>query len=102
VSGQEARATARKVEYTVRWEIQLWASSPEEAAAVAREIQLDPDSLATVFRCHPSKPTRGRVQTVVDVAADGGARDITVRVPRFDGSTCLVHDNAARAREVQP
>jgi len=36
-------------EYRVRWEIDLSADSPEEAATEARRIQLDPDSIAQVF-----------------------------------------------------
>ena len=35
--------------YRVRWEIDLDADTPEEAAATAAMIQRDPDSLATVF-----------------------------------------------------
>ena len=36
-------------EYTVRWEIEISAASPEEAARMALDIQRDPTSLATVF-----------------------------------------------------
>lgn len=36
--------------YTVTWEIDLEAESAVEAAQKAREIQLDPDSLATAFK----------------------------------------------------
>jgi hypothetical protein len=35
--------------YTVRWEIDIDADTPEEAATRARAIQLDPDSAATFF-----------------------------------------------------
>ena len=35
--------------YRVSWEIDIDADSPEEAARKAREIQLRPDSHATVF-----------------------------------------------------
>ena len=35
--------------YMVAWDIDIDADSPEEAARKAREIQLDPHSLATVF-----------------------------------------------------
>lgn len=35
--------------YLVRWNIDIFATSPEEAAAQALEIQRDPASLATVF-----------------------------------------------------
>ena len=37
-------------EYFVRWSIELEADSPEDAARQAREIQLDPDSTALVYR----------------------------------------------------
>jgi len=37
------------MEYTVRWEIQLDAGSPEEAAFKALEVQRDPNSTANVF-----------------------------------------------------
>jgi len=37
------------MEYRVTWIIELDAESPEEAARLARAIQLDPDSLATHF-----------------------------------------------------
>lgn len=35
--------------YTVIWEIQVWASSHEEAAKQALEIQQDKDSTGTIF-----------------------------------------------------
>ena len=37
-------------EYFVTWRIELSANSPEDAARQAREIQLDPDSTALVYR----------------------------------------------------
>ena len=37
------------VMYDVTWRIELDAEGPDDAAKKAREIQLDPDSLATVF-----------------------------------------------------
>ena len=36
-------------EYHVTWEIEVVAESELEAAKEARRIQLDPDSIATVF-----------------------------------------------------
>jgi hypothetical protein len=50
-------------QYYVEWRIDVWASSPEEAARLAHEIQQDPDSLATTF--HVATPDGF---TVVDVA----------------------------------
>ena len=35
--------------YDVMWNVPVDAESPGGAARIAREIQLDPDSLATVF-----------------------------------------------------
>lgn len=35
--------------YVVTWTIEIEATSPEVAAQMARDIQLDPDSIATVF-----------------------------------------------------
>ena len=35
--------------YVVTWTIEVEATSPEVAAEMARDIQLDPDSIATVF-----------------------------------------------------
>jgi spore germination protein YaaH len=37
------------MDYLVTWRIDLDADSFEDAARLAREIQLDPDSLATYF-----------------------------------------------------
>lgn len=36
-------------EYTVTWNIDIVADSPEEAAKIARVIQLDPESTAEYF-----------------------------------------------------
>jgi len=36
-------------EYTVRWEIEVTADSPKEAAEAARETQLDENSEALYF-----------------------------------------------------
>ncbi len=47
--------------YKVMWEIDISADSPEEAARRAREIQLDPESWATVFVVRGGY-VRGRVE----------------------------------------
>ncbi len=39
----------------VQWAIDLDANSPEEADKKAREIQLDPESTATVFKVTDEK-----------------------------------------------
>ena len=36
-------------QYYVEWRIDVWASSPEEAARKALDLQRHPGSLATVF-----------------------------------------------------
>lgn len=51
--------------YHVTWEIDIEADSPEEAATVARYIQLDPENIATVFAVD-----HGDTRTVVDVETD--------------------------------
>ena len=41
-------------EYYIEWRIEISAQSPEEAARKARQIQLNPQSIATVFHVYPS------------------------------------------------
>lgn len=41
--------------YVVSWSIDIEASSPEDAATRAREIMLDPESIATVFEVTNAK-----------------------------------------------
>ena len=36
--------------YYVTWDIEVEADTPVEAAKMAREIQLDRDSIATIFK----------------------------------------------------
>ena len=36
--------------YLVKWEIDIWANSPKEAAKEALKIQRDPNSEAVVFK----------------------------------------------------
>lgn len=55
------------MEYLVTWTIDISADSPEEAAEIAREFQLRPDSLATVFVVH-NKDTH--IKTRVDLLGD--------------------------------
>ena len=40
-------------DYRVKWEIDLFADSPEQAAKLALEIQRDPKSSALVFDVSP-------------------------------------------------
>jgi len=49
------------MEYTVNWVVNVDADSPEEAAKICREMQLDKDSIATVFNIVDNK---GNVTTV--------------------------------------
>lgn len=53
-------------EYLVTWTIQLEATSYEHAATLAREIQLDRDSTATVFKVQAPEDVDGGSE--VDVA----------------------------------
>lgn len=57
-------------DYRVTWEIEVSAESPEVAAKQAREIMLDPDSLATSFEVQEFSPIY-----VIDVGS-GGARRV--------------------------
>jgi hypothetical protein len=41
--------TSKLTPYRVTWEIEVDAKSPEDAALLARNIQLDPESAATHF-----------------------------------------------------
>lgn len=43
------KVSKKEREYYIEWHIELSAASREEAAKLARKIQLDPDSTATVF-----------------------------------------------------
>jgi hypothetical protein len=38
-----------KREYIVTWRIELTAESPHDAVQIARRIQLDPESSATIY-----------------------------------------------------
>lgn len=46
--------------YTVRWEIEIDAETPEEAAREALKIQRDPESTATVFDVEPESKAAGK------------------------------------------
>jgi hypothetical protein len=46
------------MEYRVKWEIDVDARSPREAAHKALKIQRDPESIATVFEVGYHKKTR--------------------------------------------
>ena len=52
-------------EFVVRWEINIDAKTPEEAAREALTIMLDPESTATVFDVY--RPSLGQI-TMVDLA----------------------------------
>lgn len=51
-------------QYLVTWIIDIYAESPEDAAAQARKIQLDPKSVATVFDVQDQK---SNVTTSIDL-----------------------------------
>lgn len=55
-------------DYRVRWEIDVTADTPQEAAIIARRIQLDTDSTATVFEIRhmvAKLPTKAQKAAVV-------------------------------------
>jgi hypothetical protein len=65
--------------YRVRWEIDLDAESPLEAAALARATQLDPDNIATsfevVYRDLADLADNGSLKPVlIDFDTEGNAR----------------------------
>jgi hypothetical protein len=65
INTQDNRGTSQMKklqDYRVTWEIDVYAPSPRHAARVAREIQRDPGSIATVFTV---KTKRGEPVTVV-------------------------------------
>lgn len=64
-------AFERQINYAVRWEIDIVASSPEEAATQALRIQRDPESVATCFE----------VAEVADVRASADARWTMIELP---------------------
>lgn len=52
--------------YRVSWVIELDAESPVEAAALALEIQRDPESIATVFEVQEVAGPSGQVDLCLD------------------------------------
>lgn len=50
--------------YTVTWEINEYADSPEEAARQARARLLDPGSIADVFEVIDEDPDTGLLRSV--------------------------------------
>jgi hypothetical protein len=50
-------------EYRVVWEIELYATSPRNAARQALEIHRDPESTATVFDVYQLKPMPKNILT---------------------------------------
>ena len=65
-------------EYLIRWEINIDADSPEEAARIALEIQRDPASQATIFTAYEDNDETRPAVTVnpeavmVDLFEDNG------------------------------
>lgn len=56
--------------YIVKWEIDIEADTPREAAQMARKIQLRPDSTATVFDVQKSDTVGSRSPTRIDLIDD--------------------------------
>jgi rubrerythrin len=55
------------VKYRVRWEIEIEAGSPREAAGQAFAIHRDPNSIATVFQVVESTHSKERGGEIIDV-----------------------------------
>jgi len=53
--------------YRIVWAIDLDADSPEAAAKQARQIQLDPNSIATVFDCYEQRKGKRAIKHTVDL-----------------------------------
>ncbi len=56
--------------YLVQWSIDIEAETPREAAEKAREIQLDPESIATVFRVMDFESDKFGVRMIYDESFD--------------------------------
>lgn len=56
-------------EYTIVWEIQIEADSPEEAARLARAVQLDPNAQVGAFDVW-DKSTRPATVTFIDLTPE--------------------------------
>lgn len=50
--------------YKVRWEIDIEANTPEQAAVLALAIQRDPSSIATVFDVKDSRGVSIEIDTL--------------------------------------
>ena len=57
-------------QFHVTWEIEVWAADPTDAARKAREIQLRPESIATVFVVQDSR----NLMHEVDLSVPDGSR----------------------------
>ena len=81
------------MELRVSWHIDVDADSPEEAAKLAREIQLDPNSLATYFTVTSEEDATKEVNLA---HMPEKAQPVFVTVPLEDG---LVGDVRVYASE---
>ena len=68
--GPSRRNTRIDMEYRVKWEIDVTADSPEEAARLARAMQTSPDTTATVFDVTPvlERPAKTPTTVRIDLA----------------------------------
>ena len=63
--------------YSVRWDIDVWARNPREAALKARYAQVRSDSIAKVFDCRAnSGPLNGQTVRIDLCEADQGQQDV--------------------------
>lgn len=59
-------------EFKVKWEIDIYAESPEDAARAALRIQRDPKSAATVFEVRENNPDPlATTEETIDVGPEG-------------------------------
>ena len=51
---------AEKIKYRVVWAVELFADDPEDAALKAREYQLEPEGLHTLFNVYLYNDLKGK------------------------------------------
>lgn len=81
--------------FKVRWEIDIEAETPREAAHTALQIQRNPDSIATVFEVLEPLPLYNEHGTMVDLSEPGDIpgyfRDEIASLDEAKGFLTLLH-----------
>jgi hypothetical protein len=54
-------------QFRVRWEIDVWATSPKKAAEKANEAQRAISSIATIYQAHPVNERTGKIGKPVEI-----------------------------------